>query len=154
MGKAAINPLVITRHNGLIRVTSDLAHIACTFITLVTTGHHRDGGLIFGGNTPYPHQLQYWITRLLQRMGHQWWSWTWTFDQNVGLCLKTSSEKERVYKNSFEEISEMFDPSWDCVVICSECVYGFVSERYSIVTVGTNHKNMSFNASISQISYH
>ena len=68
--------------------------------------------------------------------------------------LKTSSERERVYKNSFEEISEMFDPSWDCVVICSECVYGFVSERYSIVTVGTNHKNMSFNASISQISYH
>lgn len=48
----------------------------------------------------------------------------------------------------------MFDGSLDCVVICSECVYGFVSERYSIVTVGTNHKNMSFNASISQISYH
>ena len=37
MGKAAINPLVITRHNALITVTSDLAHIACTFITLVTT---------------------------------------------------------------------------------------------------------------------
>ena len=49
----------------------------------------------------------------------------------------------------------MLCPGQDSCLLSDKnvCVYGFVSVRYSIVTVGTNHKNMSSNASISQISY-
>ena len=92
MGKAAINPLVITRYNALITVTSDLA---LHRMHIYHTGDHGGTGGWYLEATRHAHTSpNIELHRLSQRLESPGWSWTWTFDKNAVL-LSENQLRER-----------------------------------------------------------
>ena len=92
MGKAAINPLVITRYNALITVTSDLA---LHRMHIYHTGDHGGTRGWYLEATRHAHTIpNIELHRLSQRLESPGWSWTWAFDQNAGL-LSENQLRER-----------------------------------------------------------